>query len=248
MTSRVYKANEFATRAGVTVRTLHHYDRLGLLKPGGRSASGYRLYRDCDLARLQQIVTLKFLGFSLAQIRDILDGKNFDLVEELEAQRRIIAEKRRQLDSAIAAIERAKAAVGANGEPDWEVFRKIIEVIEMQSNMEWTKKYYSEGARADLARRNREDPELSKRGERDWAELIKDVKASLSEDPSSLKAQALAERWQKLIHSFTGDNPEVAAGLKKLYSDQANWPASFKKPYSDEVASFISKAIAARKK
>jgi hypothetical protein len=60
-----YQAQQFATRAGVTVRTLHHYDRLGLLKPSAYTGSGYRLYRESDLARLQQIVTLKFIGFSL---------------------------------------------------------------------------------------------------------------------------------------------------------------------------------------
>ena len=248
MNSKVYRAHEFAERAGVTVRTLHHYDRLGLLKPTSRSDAGYRLYVDRDLVRLQQIVTLKFLGFSLAQIKNILDRKNFDLLEELRAQRNIIAEKRRQLDCAVLAIERAERAVSGNGVPDWEAFRKIIEVIEMQSDMGWTKKYYSEEAKADLARRNREDPELARRGERDWAELIKDVEASLFEDPASPKAQALADRWQKLIQSFTGGNPEVSAGLKKLYADQGNWPASFKKPYSDEVSAFICKAVAAREK
>ena len=243
---KAYRAHDFAKRAGVTVRTLHHYDQLGLLKPTSRSDAGYRLYVEGDLVRLQQIVTLKFLGFSLAQIKDILDRKDFDLLGELRAQRIIIAEKRRQLDCAVLAIERAELAVSNNGVPDWEAFRKIIEVIEMQTDMEWTKKYYSEEAKADLAKRSRGDPELARRGERDWAELIKDVEASLSQDPAGPKAQALADRWQKLIESFTGGTPEVAAGLKKLYADQGNWPASFKKPYSDEVGAFISKAMAAR--
>jgi DNA-binding transcriptional MerR regulator len=244
---KVYKVHEFAERVGVTVRTLHHYDQLGLLKPTSRSDAGYRLYVDRDLVRLQQIVTLKFLGFSLAQIKDILERKNFDLLEELRMQRNIIAEKRRQLDCAVKAIERAELAVSSDGVPDWETFRKIIEVIERQTDMEWTKEYYSEEAKADLARRNRDDPELARRGERDWTELIKDVEASLSENPASPKAQALADRWQKLIESFTGGNSEVAAGLKKLYADQANWPASFKTPYSDEVGVFICRAVAARK-
>ena len=67
-TNRFYKAAEFAQLAGVTVRTLHHYDRLGLLKPTGHTAKGHRLYGERDFARLQQIVTLKFIGFPLKQI------------------------------------------------------------------------------------------------------------------------------------------------------------------------------------
>src|SRR5207248_10439792 len=75
----VYHVQEFARRAGVTVRALHHYDQLGLLKPSGRSAAGYRLYRDADLVRLQQIVTLKFIGLSLQQIREALKRRDIGL-------------------------------------------------------------------------------------------------------------------------------------------------------------------------
>ena len=67
--ARLYKAQEFAERAGVTVRTLHHYDRLGLLAPSGRTEAGYRLYGDRDLLRLEQILALKFIGFPLPEIR-----------------------------------------------------------------------------------------------------------------------------------------------------------------------------------
>src|SRR5579864_4736052 len=92
----VYRIREFAALAGVTVRALHHYDRLGLLKPGGRSASGYRLYRDSDLARLEQIVVLKFLGLSLQQIGRLLQRKS-PLAETLRRQQHVLAGKRRQL-------------------------------------------------------------------------------------------------------------------------------------------------------
>jgi len=74
-----FKAIEFAKLAGVTVRTLHHYDRIGLLKPSGYTDAGYRLYRQEDLIRLQQIVTLKFIGFSLPQIKNLLNSNSFDL-------------------------------------------------------------------------------------------------------------------------------------------------------------------------
>src|SRR6266850_4756403 len=103
----MYQANDFARLAGVTVRTLHHYDRIGLLKPSGYTSSGFRLYRKEDLVRLQQIVTLKFIGFPLSQIRDLLNRNSFDLSTALSQQREIIIEKRGQLDLAIKAIEKA---------------------------------------------------------------------------------------------------------------------------------------------
>jgi DNA-binding transcriptional MerR regulator len=235
--ARLYKAQEFAERAGVTVRTLHHYDRLGLLAPSGRTEAGYRLYGDRDLVRLEQILALKFIGFPLREIRRLLKRDAKDLPGALRRQRTMILEKRRLLDLAAEAIQRAETA------PDWAAIQKIIEVIHMQDNMEWAKKYYSEQARASLADRQ-VSAEVIEQGQRNWAVLIKDVEAALGEDPASPRAQALAARWRKLIEAFTGGNPEVQAGLNKLYQDQANWPATMKKPYSDEVGAFMCQAMA----
>lgn len=247
---RWYQANEFATLTGVTVRALHHYDRLGLLQPSGRTAAGYRLYGERDFARLEQIVALKFIGFSLKQIRDILSRNALDLAMMLRLQRDIIAEKRHRLDLAICAIERAESIMTTGDEPDWEAFREIIEVIIMQNDMSWTEKYYSAEAQEKLAERRRTiSPEFVKQAERDWATLIKEVETTIAagEDPASEHGQSLAARWSELIKGFTGGDPAIAEGLGKLYADQANWPSTFQKPFSDEAQAFIARAAAARK-
>src|SRR3954471_15490085 len=137
----LYRASEFARAAGVTVRALHHYDRLGLLKPTRRTASGYRLYGEQDFARLQQIVTLKFIGFSLKQIKDVLARDSSDLATALRIQRIILLEKGRQVESAVRAVEAAERLIESGAEPGREAFAKIIEVIEMQNNTDWTKQY-----------------------------------------------------------------------------------------------------------
>jgi DNA-binding transcriptional MerR regulator len=148
----VYRIREFAKLAGVTVRTLHHYDRLGLLKPSGRSDAGYRLYRDCDLARLEQIVVLKFLGLPLRQIGRLLT-RGSRLVDTLRRQQTVLFEKRRQLDAAIDAIKQAERSVSTSREPDWTLFTHIVREIEMQNNTEWSKKYYSPETQAKLEER-----------------------------------------------------------------------------------------------
>lgn len=244
----LYQASEFAERTGVTVRALHHYDRLGLLKPSGRSAAGYRLYGASDFARLQQIVTLKFIGLPLKQIKDVLERDSFDLSTALRLQREILGEKRRQLEMAIRAIEKAECLMVRDGEPDWETFAKIIEVINMQNDWEWVKKYYTEEQLQELAQRG--TPEVLEKGQQDWAVLLKEVDEAVGEgvDPTSDRAQALAARWAELIERFTGGNPAIAESLRNLYRDQANWPAGSQKPYSDDAMTFISKAQAARKK
>lgn len=240
--NRTYQTHEFAKRAGVTIRALRHYDRLGLLKPSGRTAAGYRLYTDRDLVRLEQIVALKFIGFPLSQILDVLNRKDLDATAMLRQQRRIIAEKREHLDRAIQAIEGAERALAAGEQSDWESFRKIIEVIQMQTRKDWMKKYYSEEQLENL--RSRWSPEVQAESERGWNELARDVKAAIArgESAEGETGRRLAERRQKLIDLFTGGDPGIAANLQNLYADKANWPETFKQPFSEAVHQFLCDA------
>jgi DNA-binding transcriptional MerR regulator len=143
-----YRVQEFARLAGVTVRALHHYDRLGLLR-ARRTSSRYRLYGDSDLERLEQIVALQFLGIPLKQIGCLLESQPA-FAEALRRQRRALEEKRELLDRVIRAIREAER----HSYP--EALKHIIEVIEMQKNTNWMKKYSSDEAWAKIERRREE--------------------------------------------------------------------------------------------
>jgi MerR family transcriptional regulator, thiopeptide resistance regulator len=246
----LWQPREFARLAKVTVRTLHYYDRIGLLKPKHFDRNGFRLYGEAEFARLQQIATLKFIGFSLNQIREILGQREFDLAETLRLQKQIIEAQRQRLNLALEAIGRAERAFADSGATDWESFNKIIEVINMQQNMDWTKKYYSENAQARIEeRKNLWSPELQERVSRDWAELTADIEQAMADgvSPSDERAQKLAARWRGLIEEFTGGDPEIQQGLNRMYADEKNWPeVEWKKPYSDEVQNFIVEAMRCR--
>ena len=248
----LYRVQEFAEVAGVTVRSLHHYDRLGLLKPR-RTEAGYRLYSLRDLERLEQIVALKFLGISLKQIGKIFNSESPSLPEALQMQRRVLEEKRRLLDNAINAIREAELATRPGEQPDSSVLKKIIEVIEMQDNMDWSKKYYSEEAQASIEdRKSLWSPENQERWSKAWSDLFGDVEAALGEDPASERAQALAARWKELVEAFTGRDQQITAGLSKMYQDKPNWPASMQErmqPFGNpKVWEFIQKASAFAKR
>src|SRR5438552_13392840 len=86
-----------AELAGITVRALHHYDEIGLLRPASVSAAGYRLYSDTDLERLQHILFFRELGFSLQDIKTIIDSPNFDPCEALRAHRQLLVEQQQRL-------------------------------------------------------------------------------------------------------------------------------------------------------
>lgn len=234
-----YKPHEAAALAGVTVRTLHHYDRIGLLRPSGRTPSGYRIYSQGDLLRLQHIAVFKFLGLTLDDIRNIIDRAPTDIAEALRLHRSLLRERRSQIDHALRVIDLAEQRGFGP-----EALAQSMEAVRMSSRKEWMGRYYSPEAltkiRDNAARMSAEQLANSQRR---WQELIAEVEtAATSENPASPRARELAQRWQALIREFTQGDPEISAGLQKLYSDRQNWPADFKSPYSDQAERFIREA------
>jgi len=244
---RLYLARSFAARTGVTVRTLHHYDRLGLLKPSRRTPAGYRLYSDHDVARLQQIVTLKFIGMPLKQIKGVVGDRSVPLAVTLGRQRQLLEERRRQMDRAIRALRAAEKVARNTPDPDPEAFRKVIQVIEMTNNMDWTRQYYSESAQAKIEERAALwNPEMQAGITQQWSALIADVQAAMAagEDPAGQVAQKLAARWMELVRGFTGGDPEIQAGLNQLYADRKNWPKpSFNPGFDEKVHAYVRRAV-----
>src|SRR5690625_3468301 len=104
---RVLTVGQVAEQLGVTVRTLHHYDQIGLLSPSARSGAGYRLYTQADLTRLQNVVVYRRLGFPLEEIADLLDDAGPALVEHLQRQRAAVMSRLEEMSSLVTAIDRA---------------------------------------------------------------------------------------------------------------------------------------------
>ncbi len=241
----IYQAKEFADKSGVTVRTLHFYDRQGLLKPAARTGSGYRMYGRAELERLEQILALRFVGFGLDQIKELLEGPARPLQDALRLQREIVVRQKIKLESAIEAIEEAERALCADREADrWQTLRNVMEIFKMKNDWSWTQNYYTEEDRAKLAERMKDTPkEVVEQGQRDWTVLIAEVEDAKGEDPAGNRAQALAKRWKDLVGQFTRGDAGIAKGLNKLWSDETHWPENFKRPWSDEADAFIKKAM-----
>jgi MerR family transcriptional regulator, thiopeptide resistance regulator len=241
------RIKEFAREAGVTVRALHLYDRLGLLKPAALSESRYRLYGEAELERLEQILALRFVGFSLEQIKELLRESNRPLVTALRMQREVIARQKRRLESALAAIDEAERALSRDETADrWATLRAVIEVFRMENEWEWTQRYYSDEAREKIEEHRRETPrDVIERGERDWSALLAEVEEAVTHgvDPSSEAAQLLARRWGALVAQFTRGDAEIQRGLNQLWSDTTHWPRDFKRPWSDAADAFIKRAM-----
>jgi DNA-binding transcriptional MerR regulator len=184
--SSTYRVGEFAKLAGVTVRTLHHYDKVGLLRPK-RDAGGYRAYTVRDLELLEQIVVLKFVGIPLRQIARLLRASPRLLAANLRAQRGTLEKKRQLLERAIAAVGDLEAAVAA-GTAAPDTFKRIIEVIEMQDDANvWTQQY-DELVSKKVERLRALSPEALSDLRSQWTALVIEIKGALMEDPADPKA------------------------------------------------------------
>ena len=250
--------------ASVSVRTLRFYDRVGLLSPTSYTEAGYRLYTDRDFLRLQQILALKFLGFSLEEIKHCLQVGPTVLREALALQKAMMQERREQLDAVIAAIDETQGLLQTD-QQEWESIVKVIRVIQMSQTSDWRKKYfsdaqlsqmeelskqsYSEEQRAKLAEWGKDWSEEDQRvATQQWDAFIAGLKGLVASgaDPAGPDAQALAAQWAALISGFTHGDPGIQEGLKNLYRNLDNMPTSerpFSMPYNKEEEAFLRKMI-----
>jgi len=239
-----YKIQEFAKLAGVTVKALHHYDRLGLLQPG-RTEAGYRVYCEGDLETLEQIVALKFLGIPLKQIGVVLK-RAAHLPVALRLQRRALEEKYALLGRAIRAIQAAEESLESGQPADAAILKKIIEVIDMQGGIAVMKEYYSEEAWERHRRYYEEGPSP------EWRQLYRDTEALLGTDPGSAPAQELVERWFELSRRAYYGDPEVQTDSPTAWMDREHWPPVMKQRLAEfkveEATAFIKLAAQSSRK
>ncbi len=215
------KVGELARRTRVTIRTLHHYDEIGLLRPSLHTESGHRLYTAGDVARLQQVLSLRWLGFSLEEIRDCLDRPGF---APLEVIRLHVARLREQIELQRRLCERLEAFASA-GEVSAEDLLQTIEVMSMiesyytPEQMESFRKRGAEAAAAgvDLAQQ-------AQQGTAAWQELLAQYKVEMDSgtDPADPKVQALEKRRQALVNAFSGGDKAVEENLKRMWTEQGD--------------------------
>jgi DNA-binding transcriptional MerR regulator len=224
MRKQLWKVGDLAARTGLTVRALHHYDQIGLLSPSGRTgsnhASGHRLYTAADVARLQQILSLKQLGFGLEQIREYLARDDYDprRVVRLHLER-----VRGQADELQRLADRLAALADALDRAETVSADEFLFTIREMAMIE---KYYTpEQLEALRKRREEGGPEMEgaiQKAPQMWAELHADVKAAMDAgvEPTDPRAQELAKRWWSLVSAFTGGDEGIYRSLRAMYQNE----------------------------
>ncbi|MBX9975795.1 MerR family transcriptional regulator [Cytobacillus firmus] len=244
-----YTVQKLAQLAGVSSRTLRYYDEIGILKPARTNSSGYRIYGQQEVDRLQQILFYRELGISLDQIKEIITAPAFDAADALKEHREKLLEKRKQLDLLITNVEKTIAsAEGRTTMSDKEKFegfkKKMIEDNEEQYGKEIREKYGDETVDKSNAKimnmTQEEDEAVTKLSEEVNRTLAQAMETS---DPESELAQKAADLHKQWITFYWSEySKEAHAGLGEMYVADERFKAYYDK-IRPGAAEFLRDAI-----
>lgn len=241
MRAEALKVGELARRTGITIRTLHHYDDIGLLNPSLHTEAGHRLYTHADVARLQQILSLRQLGFSLEQIRDCLEKPGFSPVEVIDLHLAKIQEQIRLQQGLCERLQALAARFRQAEEVSVDEFLHTMEAMTM------VEEYYTP-EQLDYLKQRREavGEERMQQAPRDWEQLMAEVRTEMDKgtDPAAPEVQALARRWSALIEEFTGGDPGIRDSLNRMWQDKGDQiAAEHHMNYDPKMYEYMGRAI-----
>lgn len=240
----MYTVKELSTLAGVSVRTLHYYDQIGLLSPARIAENGYRQYDDAALLRLQQILFYRELDFKLADIKELLDSPAFEQVSALESHWDALWARLARTERLIKTVEDTilhlkgekemskKALFQAFSEEQQEEYAKQAEQqydaeTVRESNRKW-KNYSAEKKQAILDEGN---------------QVYEDMIAAMPKGADSSEAQACVERWRSHMDYFWTPNLDQLLGLATMYGENPAFKKNFDSMHAD-LADFMREAVA----
>lgn len=241
----MYTVKQLAELAQVSVRTLHHYDQIGLLRPTRVGANGYRHYDDAALLRLQQILLYREMGLELLQIRAVLDSSDFDLTAALHAHHRALEHKITRLQELVRTVERTIRHIeGEEVMSKRQIFKAISPDEEQELTREARLQYGPDLVNQSVQRwgsytQARKDAILEE-GNQLYTEISAALEAGKAAD--SPEVQSLIERWHNHLRYFYEPPMEVLRGLGGLYNDDPRFRANFDQ-FHPELAGYMRGAI-----
>ena len=233
--------NEVSKLAGVSIRTLQYYDSIGLLKPAEYTESGYRLYDDAAMERLQQILLFRELEFPLKEIKEIVTRPDFDKKKALEQQIELLTMKKEHLENLIQFARGIQN--GGNNIMDFTAFdTSKLEEYTRKAKEQWgDSKAFSEYEQRSASRSKDDEKKLWS----DFMKLFEKCGKLKDSDPKSAGAQAMVRDIQNYItQNFYECTNEILAGLGKMYAAEGEFKTNIDKAGGNGTAEFISRAIA----
>ena len=230
------QVGELAKRAGITVRTLHHYEQTGLLLPSARSAAGYRLYNLADVQRLHMIQALAKAGLELAEIRDFLEQESLSLTELLDAQITLLDKQLRSIHTLRDRLVDLRTGLLDDATPDLESWLQTLELMNMYD------RWFSKEELQQLPFAVQKDALAAI-----WSGLVAEAKTLLEQHISATDARAmdLATRWMERLEQDTAGKPEFLTRLNEMHSVEPQMQAQT--GITPEMTDYITRAFAESK-
>jgi len=231
-----------ADLAGVTVRTLHHYDEIGLLKPAEVTGAGYRIYSDEDLERLQQILFFRELGFSLHEIKEIMDSPGFDRRQALLDHRKLLEERQERLGRLIQSVDRTLDSMERGIEMDK---KDMFDGFDQSKYEEEARRRWGHtDAYKESMRRTKQYTEADWTAMKEEGRQIQEgVAALMDHGPTDAAVQEWIRRHHKLINDrFYPCSTQMYRGLGDLYVQDERFTATYES-VKPGMASFMRSAM-----
>ncbi len=241
----MYTVKQLSDLAGVTIRTLHYYDEIGLLSPATVGANGYRYYDDTALLRLQQILFYREIGLELLHIKDILDAPGFDLVAALRTHREALTGKIARMEELVRTVDETILHItGEKPMSKKRMFRAFSAEEQKQYEREARLQYGPANVNESIKRWNgyseAQRQTILDEGSAIYSEIVAAIEAGSSSTDEAV--QALLARWHEHIRHFYEPTLEILRGLGDLYNDDERFKANFDQMHPD-LATFMRSGI-----
>ncbi|MFT7584852.1 MAG: DNA-binding transcriptional MerR regulator [Cellvibrionaceae bacterium] len=238
-----YTVKQISNLAGISIRTLHYYDEIDLLKPAWVGENNYRYYDAKSLLRLQQILLYRDIGFDLTQIKNVLDSSSFDLVSALQTHRGILHEKIERLNTLIQTIDiTIHHAIGEINMSKKRIFQGFSKEKQKKYEEEMTEQWgdrVTESVKLWNSYSQERQQEILDEGETVYAEIA----AHMDKGAESAAIQTLLVRWHNHLRHFYEPSIETLGGLGNMYDDHPDFNATFTAVHPD-LPGFLKQAIA----
>ncbi len=239
-----YTVKQLANLAGVTPRTLRHYDAIGLLRPSAvGDDNGYRYYDDKAALRLQQILFYREMGMELSAIRAVLDAPEFETAAALERHRAALSARAGRLQHLIHTIDRTLRHLKGEIEmTTQDLFAGFDEETQARYEKEAAEMYDPKVVAESSRRWKSYTAEDKARIQREGGQIYQDMVALLGRDPAAAEVQAVVARWHDNLRAFYEPTPDILRGLGQAYAAQPEFSAFFAALHPD-LPGFLSRAI-----
>lgn len=233
------RVKEVADLVGISVRTLHHYDEIGLLTPEKTTETGYRIYSDENLETLQQIIFFKELDFPLKKIKEIMNSPSFDRHEALELQHKMLLEKKRQLEKMIRTIEKtiqhSKGEIYMSNQEKFEGFDFSHNPYEQEARKKWGDKVVDQA--------NKKVKNMTTFEQERFNEIYRNLATLRHLSPDSKEVQEGIDEWYQFLNKMGGYSLETFKGLGQMYVDDERFTKNIDR-FGEGLAAFMRDAMA----